>query len=231
MIRATRDASYSITVASGDDFEVREFTVHERISALFSVSLTAVTRNPDVDFEAIIGRAASFTLRGGVQEMQTRLWTGICKDVQEVAVEETGLSTYVLEIVPVLWLATQRRNHRMFQAMSDIDIALQFLSEWGIKPVLHLSSQYKKRKYRVQYGESDYAFLCRLLEGAGVSFYFVQQSGETQMVVSDAPQANELRLPRIPFRDRPGDADREHVTGLRVGRHVQPGRYTMRDHD
>jgi type VI secretion system secreted protein VgrG len=220
-----------VTVASGDAFDVREFRVHEKISELFSVTLTAVTSNPDVDFEAIIGQPASFALLGGIEQAVVRGWTGICKDVQEVAVEETGLSTYTFEIVPTLWLATQRRNHRMFQVMSDVDIALQILSEWGVSPITQLSSTYKKRKYRVQYGESDYAFLCRMLEDSGVSFYFFLQDDEAKLVLSDAPQANELRSPAIPFRDRPGDADREHVTALRIGRHARAGRYTIRDHD
>ncbi len=56
--------------------------------------------------------------------------------------------------MPTLWLATQRRNHRIFQLKSEIDIALQILAEWGIKPELHLAAKYKKRKFRVQYGRA-----------------------------------------------------------------------------
>ncbi len=163
--------------------------------------------------------------------MRARAWTGICREVQEIAVEESGLSTYRIEIVPALWLASQRRNHRMFQLVSDVDIALKLLSEWGIEPVLELSATYKKRKYRVQYGESDHAFICRLLEDSGISFYFTGDSGETRLVLSDAPEAGELRDPHIAFRDKPGDADLEHVTAVRTGRRVRPGRYTLRDHD
>src|SRR5262249_46585597 len=74
-------------------------------------------------------------------------------------------------------------------------------------------------------------FLCRMLEDAGVSFYFVERGGESKLVLSDAPQANELRDPRIPFRDHPTAADREHVTAVRVARRVRPGSYTVRDHD
>ncbi len=185
----TRTVSLSLRVASGDALHVRRFSVHERISALFSVSITAVAESPDLDFEAIIGKDASFTVHAGLAgAVRTRVWTGVCKEVREVAVEESGLSTYEIEIVPVLWLASQRRNHRMFQLLSDVDIALRLLSEWGIDPVQRLTAAYKKRKYRVQYGESDYAFLCRMLEDAGVSFYFTGYSGESRLVLSDAPE-------------------------------------------
>src|SRR5262249_54978210 len=119
----------------------------------------------------------------------------------------------------------------MFQGLSDVDIALALLSEWGISPVQQLSGTYRKRKYRVQYGESDYDFVCRMLEDAGVSFWFEDQNGETAMVLSDAPHANLLRAPKIICHDAPTAADREHVTGVRVRRAVRPGKVTLRDHD
>lgn len=165
MTNAARQADFSVSVASGEPLDVRDFEVHERISTLFSIRITAVTENADLDFEAIVGQPARFQVKGDLAgTTRARVWTGICKEVQEIAVEEAGLSTYALEIVPTLWLADQRRNHRMFQLLSDVDIVLALLSEWGIDPVKQLSATYKKRRYRVQYGESDFAFICRLLE-------------------------------------------------------------------
>jgi type VI secretion system secreted protein VgrG len=220
-----------VTIASGDSFDVRQFSVVERMSSLFEITLLAVSENPDVDFEAAVGQAASFSMGGeGEGSPGLRGWTGLCSELQQLQVEEGGLSTYHLVIVPSLWLLTQRRNHRMFQQKSELDIALQLLHEWGIKPEKRLSSAYKKRKYRVQYGESDFAFLSRLLEDAGISFFFEAHEGESRLVLSDAPHAAEAHAP-IPFRDAPTTADRHHVSSVRVGRKVRPGKYTMRDHD
>ena len=224
----SEEAAFTLSVASGDALDVREVTAHERISALFSIKVTAVAHEADIDFEAIVGKPAGFEVK---TRGQRRAWTGVCKELHQVAAEESGLSTYAIEIVPVLWLATQRRNHRMFQGLSDVDIATALMAEWGVTPVQQLSGTYKKRKVRVQYGESDFAFLCRLLEDAGVSFYFAEQGDETALVLTDAPHANDARPVLIPFRDHPSDADREHVTAVRVGRKVQPGRYAVRDHD
>ncbi len=229
---ASPAADMAVTIASGDALDIRELTVYEAMSALFSVTLTAHSENPDIDFEAAVGKAASFTLHGRVEGAQrTRTWTGLCNELHQVRVEEGGASTYRLRIVPTLWLATQRRNHRMFQMMSEIDIVLQLLGEWGIEPDRKLTGQYKKRKYRVQYAETDFAFISRMLEDVGVSFYFEEQSGQTQLVLADAPQSNDPRLPPIAFRDDPTNSDKEHVTQVSVGRQVRPGKYTMRDHD
>jgi type VI secretion system secreted protein VgrG len=221
----------SVTIASEDALDVRRFEITERISTLFSVVLEVVSPDPDLDFEAAIGLPARFSIKAGAGVARARTWSGVCAELHQIAVEESGLSTYELTIVPSLWLATQRRNHRMFQGKSEVDIVLQLLDEWGVDPVERLTGTYKKRKVRVQYGESDFAFLCRMLEDAGVSFHFDDSEGESRLVLSDAPHAATPRDPRIPFRDSPSVADREHVTRVRVSRRVRPGAVTVRDHD
>lgn len=221
----------TVTVESGETFEVRDFAIHEQMGAIFDVSLIVLAENHNVDFDAVVGHTAKFEIAGGVGGMQPRVWTGICNDLGQIGVDEGGLSRYSLNIVPKLWLLTQRRNHRMFQQISEPDIVLKILKEWGIEPQLRIDKgAYKKRKYRVQYAESDFAFISRMLEDAGISFYFAQGESETELVLSDAPQTNPPRN-AISYREHPTVADREHVTNVRVGQKVRPGRYTLRDHD
>src|SRR4029079_4428633 len=135
---------------------------------------------------------------------------------------EAGLSTYELSIVPVLWLATQRRNHRMFQQISELCIARKLCGDGGIEPELRITGTYKKRKYRVQYAESDFAFLCRMLEDAGISFYFEQGEPATLLALSDAPQSRQARASGLPFKEHPTAVDREHVTRVHVAQRVRP---------
>jgi type VI secretion system secreted protein VgrG len=215
-----------VHVATHDALDVRHFVVQERISSLFEVRVVAVSSNPDIDFEAVIGQPMSFVAHGP----EVRTWAGVCSDLRQVRVEEHHLSHYELTLVPRMWLLTQRRNHRMFQLLTELDIVQKILGEWGIPPTLRLTGQYKKRKYRLQYGESDYTFVCRMLEDAGVSFYF-DNSGESGIVLDDGPQNNTARLP-IGFRDTPADNTQlEYVTQVHVGRRLRPGKYTVRDHD
>src|SRR5262245_43912711 len=97
-------------VASRDSLDVRRFRVSERMSSIFEVDLVAVSDNPDIDFEAVVGRPMSFVAHGA----QTRAWAGLCSGLRQIRVEEHNLSTYELTLVPTLWLTTQRRNYRMF---------------------------------------------------------------------------------------------------------------------
>lgn len=231
VMSAPGTSNLSVELASGDSFDVREFTVHERMSQLFEVRLVALTDNANVDFESIVGQKAKFVMHHGQGLGAQRIWTGICNELEQLTVEESGLSSYHIAIVPTLWLATQRRNHRMFQQLSEPDIVVKMLSEWGVEPTLKIDkAAYKKRKYRVQYAETDFAFISRMLEDAGISFYFESQDGESKLVLSDAPQSNAARS-SIAFRDNPTTADLEHVTDVRMARKVRPGKLTIRDVD
>jgi type VI secretion system secreted protein VgrG len=219
-------------VESGDAFDVSLFTIQERISTLFEIKIVAFSRDADVDFDAIVGRSARFEMRFGPADSDpVRAWTGICSQVQQVGVEERGVSTYELTVVPKLWLATQRRNYRMFQHVSELEIAKTLLSEWGIEAKADISGVHKKRKYRVQYGESDFAFVSRMLEDAGISYFFEEAGAGTRLVLCDAPQAAERREASVAYRERPTAHGGEHVTKVHVGQRVRPGRYTVRDYD
>jgi type VI secretion system secreted protein VgrG len=223
-------ANLEVHVASGDSLDVRRFKLHERMSAFFEATAHVVCENASVDFDAIVGQPASFTL--GARE-GARTFHGLCRDFRLVRVEEEGLTTYELSVVPTLWLLTQRRNHRMFQQVSELEIVIAMLAEWGIEPIVELDAgAYKKRKYRVQYGESDYDFIRRMMEDVGISFFFREVGGETKMVLSDAPQQSAPRDPAIRFADDPSPSpDQEWVTRLEIGQRVRPGRFTVRDHD
>ncbi|EYF02648.1 type VI secretion system Vgr family protein [Chondromyces apiculatus] len=217
------------SIGSSDAIDVREFSVQESMSSLFAITLVVLSDNEAIDFDTVLGSPGRFQLRSGSHE---RSWTGLYRHIEQVGAEQEGLSTYRLTLVPELWLATQRRNHRMFQQLSELDIALLLLDEWSIPTRVKVTSSYKKRKYRVQYAESDYTFLCRLLEDAGISFYFAPAGdGTTEFVLSDAPHREERREPAIPFRDDVSLQHGEHLTRVRVAQQVRPGRYIMRDHD
>src|SRR5258706_58175 len=100
----------SVVVSSADKLDVREFHVREELSSLFEINVVAVSDNPSIDFESVVGKPARFTLHGRVGGGHgPRNWTGIASELYQERVETAGLSTYHLTIVPTLWLLTQRR--------------------------------------------------------------------------------------------------------------------------
>ncbi len=226
----------SLTVASGDDLSVRQFSAEEAASALFSVSVWVRTPNPEVDLEAIVGKEATFHVTHGTRftaGMGSRTWKGVVAFAEQVQAEPTGLSTYYLRIVPKLYLLTQRRNYRIFQHLAVPDIVDVILGEHGVDHAWNADrGRYPKLEYKVQYGESDYTFVTRLLEEAGIAFVFADpEASGTLLTLDDQLPARSARPP-VRYVDNPNQAsEKEFVTRVRLSHEVRSGAHTLRDYD
>jgi type VI secretion system secreted protein VgrG len=224
----------TVQVAGGEALDVRHFIVTEGLSMLFEVQLEVVSQNPDVDFAEIVGKPARFTLHQAHAGGEPRTWIGVCSHIEQLGVEESenGLSTYALSIMPTLWLLSHRRNHRMFQQKSEPRIVLDMLAEWGIEVEPRVDmADYPTREYRLQYGETDFAFISRMLEDAGITYFFETVDDRPVMVISDEPTRRAPRPPLPYVADHDHPVESEYVTDLRIARQVRPGRYTQRDVD
>lgn len=229
----------SLIFGDGDDsLSPRAFSLRERLNEPFQLDVIARTPNADVDFEALIGRPVTFRVDSGILATAEgkRSWTGICAHCEQVRVEPDGLSTYELRIVPRLWVLSQRRNHRLFQHQSVVDILKTFARHWEIPIRIELDeARYPPLELRTQYGESDLTFLSRLLEEASITYTFVSDEDHgTVAVFRDEPHAAEPRSAPLPFVDDPGEAQSmgvEHCTAVRLRREMKPGRIVLRDFD
>lgn len=221
-----------LTVRSGDRFEVRKFHVREALHELYRVELVVASEDRTIDLDVLVGQTARFRLQRA-SSMASRSWEGIVTSCEHDEIVEDVTATYRIVVEPPMWLLTQRRNYRIFQQSSDPSTARQVLADWGIAAVsAYDDALYPGRKYRVQYAESDYDFVRRLLEDAGITFYFEERDGKNELVMSDAPHAASVRSVPVHYENQPtGELLREVATRVRVTRKLRPGRYTQRDVD
>jgi len=218
-----------VEVASGDHLDVRHFDLRMRMSELFRIELEVVSSNLSVALDQVIGNDASFTLE---REGSTQRLTGIAIEMEQVRVDDQGLATYRLVLAPKAWRLTQRKNYRIFQFMSEIDIVKQLLGEWNIEhEVMVAQGSHGARKFRVQYGESDFSFMCRLMEEAGISFFFEGAAEETVLVLDDEPQDRSAAVAPLPFYDKPQTTLASFVTNVAVFQAVRPAKVTISDVD
>src|SRR5262249_26524625 len=161
---------------------ITRFSVQESMSGLFEITIEALSPDDDLDLGSIVGRGAGFRVSTSVKNplVGQRAWTGVVCAMELLHSEPTGASTYGLRLVPDLWLLTQRRNHRIFQHFSIPDIVKKIFGEWHIQPTWKIDEgTYAKLEMRVQYGESDFAFVSRLLEEAGIAYWFADEKGKS----------------------------------------------------
>ena len=232
-----------LTVASTESsLSVRRVSVQESISRLFTLNIVARTEDHSLNLEAIVGKAASFRAVTGHAYAAyggARLWTGVVSYAEQIqglapAPGEKPLSTYFFRLVPNLWLLTQRRGNRIYQHLAIPDILDKLLKEWAIEPVWKIDrGKYPKLEYKAQYGETDFAFLSRLCEEAGICFTFPDDDAAgSKLTFHDKPQANGPRGISIPYVDNPNQsAEQEFVTNVRLSHEVRPGAATIRDYD
>jgi type VI secretion system secreted protein VgrG len=223
--------------------DVRHFAVHEAMNELFEVTVVATSPDDAIDLSAAVGKGAAFKLETGNYMASTpvRVWAGVVAHMsQDHAEPQPGVSIYNVVIAPMFWRTTLRRNSRIFQHLTTPDIVKQLLAEWKITPVMKLKQEYKKHEYCVQYGETDFQFICRLLEDAGISFSFShdQTTGKgediTKLVLNDTPNKEAPRKGPLVYAGHQTPrfgGDRDFCSTVSITQRVKPGKFTTRDFD
>jgi hypothetical protein len=156
---------------ASETFRVRSLTGKEAISEAwsFDVVVTADETGDAVERAALAQRA---TLVFNIGE-QPRAFYGIVGAVRVAEVHPPDHAiTYVVRVVPRLWLLRRKKRTRIFQGMRVPDIVSSVLLDAGIATRWQLVRAYPAREYCTQYEETDYHFIRRILAEAGIFFYF-----------------------------------------------------------
>jgi type VI secretion system secreted protein VgrG len=213
---------------------VRKFRVDEGVSDLFRIQLTVVSPLDSIELGRVVGHRATLTVAGAT----LRVFRGIVNEMSLVRSHDsaTGLSTYTLSLVPSLWRLTQRVNQRLFQHVSIPDMVTKILGEHGVSHTWQIARElYPRLELRTQYGETDYDFVKRLLEEAGVSFFFVDEAeAENTLILTDSPHSAPLKRPPVPFVEQvfqAGEDKHLFVTRVTFRERSRPGTVTLRDYD
>ncbi|MEL6519827.1 MAG: type VI secretion system tip protein TssI/VgrG [Pseudomonadota bacterium] len=156
----------------------------DSINELFEYRIEAVSDDPFIDFDALVGHHISVELTHVYKDK--KWYDGILSDVQYVGVGESG-NMYRLVLRPWFWLATKRRNQRIFHEKTAPEIISEILGEYGMGSFQDtLTKTYPKLEYTVQYRESDMTFVSRMMEKFGINYYFSHSQGEHVMVLVDS---------------------------------------------
>lgn len=230
-------------VAHGESvFDVSEFTIDDQMSSLFEVHVTATCSDGTIDLSKIVGEGAAFRYKHHSGDL---IWAGLCAEATQLKNQPQGattLSVYRFVLVPALWRTTLRRNNRVFEPLTLPKLVEKILQEWMIPfDMKKLKETYRKKAFRVQYGETDFAFLSRVLEEAGISYWFdsdvASGPGSTisSVVFSDQPQTADPLGGPFPYRATGRHKtfqDGENVIfDVAVGQQMRFGKSTTADFD
>ncbi|MBS3883325.1 type VI secretion system tip protein VgrG [Proteus mirabilis] len=157
-----------------DTFQVTEFNLTEGLSSLFSLSISAVSALPFIDFQRHLGLASSLTVkRDGVL---IRKVNGILAGA--VQGNTDGVKTwYHFDIRPEMWVMTLNQDSRIFQHQSVPTILKTLLDEAHVKAdcQFYREDLHPERLYTTQKRESAFDFWCRLAFEESINFWFEEE--------------------------------------------------------
>ncbi len=206
--------------------------VREELGRPFECEVLLESDKSDVRFTDVLGNpiAVSFGFEG-----EERWFHGYVCTLAQLA-DHDRRAVYRATLRPWLWLLTRRVNCRIFQNKSVPDIVKDIVDDHGFSDLKkRLTGTYGQREFCVQYEESDFDFVSRLLEDEGIYYYFVHQNSKHELVLADAQSSHDevAGSETIPYFP-PGNSsrrERDHIYGLRVAQSVQPGAVMLNAYD
>jgi type VI secretion system secreted protein VgrG len=234
-IEAVPRAIEIITPLEPDALRFHRMHGREELSRLsdFTVELLGHPDRGDLDPDRILGQ--NVTIRLGLADDSSRYFNGFVTRFAQAGMHGRH-HRYIASVRPWTWFLTRTSDCRIFQDMTVPEIVKAVFTEHGITDFkFALTATYRKWTYCVQYRETDFNFISRLLEHEGIFYYFHHAHDRHTMVLvdSNARLSATAGYEEIPFfvADRFVRPEYEYISRWDVAREVQPGVFAHTDFD
>lgn len=197
-----------VTIAGGEKLVLVRFSGTEAISEPFVFHVEALSEtNGSVDFDKAIGRNATVAVRTTADDR--RYFVGLLTETTGGDATDEGY-VYGLVLRPWLHLLKKRINSRIFNNKTVNEILSDVFGPYGQPFEDRTERRYPQLEYCVQYRESDFDFVSRLMEAHGISYHFGFEKDRQALILADTGR-----------EDMPGKMGAE--------REVVPGEQQLRD--
>ncbi len=225
------DRNVAITTALGDDvLLVKSVSVTERLGRPFQIEADLASEQGSVNFDDILGKNA--TIRVDLPNQKTRYFNGNISRFVQTRMEGRN-AHYRATMVPWLWFLTRTADCRIFQAMKVPDIIKQIFRDQGFTDFRDaLTATYLTWDYCVQYRETDFNFVSRLMEQEGIYYFFEHDNGKHTLVLADDKSAHKPfpDYATINYRgEATGVREEEYISDWVLQMEVQAGVYSLND--
>lgn len=190
-----KDLVAQLTTALGESNLVLK-SLHgiESISNPFEFRVVFQSENDSLDQDKALGTSFTIAIKSNSEE---RYINGIVAEFSQGATKrkDNGLeqTEYTAILRPKLWYLTLDRNYLMFQQKKAIDIIKKVLKDGGVTEIEDKTKSRGRieRDYCVQYAESSFNFISRLMEDEGIFYFFKHSNGKHTMVLADSSSAHQ----------------------------------------
>lgn len=164
-------------------------------------------------------------------DQKPRYFSGVVNRFIAGALNRRKLRTYCAEVVPWPWLLTRTTDCRIFQNQSTPEIIQTIFKDFGFNDfALELSGSFPKREYCVQYRETAFNFISRLMEHEGIFYFFRHEEGKHTMVLANAISSY-ADCPESPVEYSAGSLAPNHVLSWEHHYEFRSGKWTRTDYN
>ena len=224
--------SIAISTPLEDDVLVlRRMFGHEAISQLFQYELELYSDDLEIKYEKLLGGNA--TVRVAVKNEKIRYFNGYISSFSFVG-EEGRHFKYHAILSPWLWFLTRTADCRIFQEKTVPDIIKEVFRHNGFTDFRdELTTEYKEWEYIVQYRETDFNFVSRLMEQEGIYYFFTHKDGKHELVLADAFSSHQSteeyhEIPYFP-PENSSQRNQDHIDTWLIQKKVMPGSCVLND--
>lgn len=222
----------------GPDLLLGQLTAQEALSEPFTYTVLALSPKPNLDFDALLGQHITVRLHQNSELSETpRYFDGIVEQVSLIG-QSGRFFQYLIIARPWFWFLSQTQDCKVFQNKTVLEIIDAVLADHGIARIeKRTTASFTPWVYCVQYRESDFNFLSRLMEQEGIYYYFAHEAGRHTMVLADSVSASEPCPGCTPLQVRYQHGGQQAGLGLEscwdlsCTQRVQPGAAMLQDYD
>jgi type VI secretion system secreted protein VgrG len=227
----------------GDNVLVlKSFAGHEGLGEIFEFHIEALSEQENIDFDQAIGNACTIKLR--TRQVKDRFFCGILTEANWLGRDPDYFSdkdkfySYRLILRPWFWLLGHRADCRIFLDKKVTEIIQDVFTKAGFSSGTDFklpNGNYDKIEYCVQYRESDFAFVSRLMEQYGIYYFFEHKDGQHTMVLADSRSSHNAipELPTIRYNPAIGGYNRQeqNLISWSSTRRFRTGKIEFNDYD
>lgn len=141
--------------------------------------------------------------------------------------------TYELRMELWVKLLTHTSDYKAFQNKTVVDILDEVLAEYPYPVEKRLVESYPVRTWQVQYGETDFDFLQRLMQEWGIYWWFEHSEDSHTLVLADAISAHKAcpDSPLVEWHQEGLKLDKEFIHTITANESLRTGQWVLDDFD
>ncbi len=224
----------AVTSPLGDDVLLfHSMNVSEQLGRLFQFDLDLLSSDPEIKLQDIVGQ--NVTVRYLRPDGENRYFNGFVNQFSQAGAHG-NLFVYRATLRPWFWFLTRSADCRIFQNKTVPDIIKEVFRDKGFSDFEDtLSGSYREWENCVQYRETDFNFVSRLMEQEGIYYYFGHEDGKHTLVLSDSISSHETvsGYEEVSYYP-PEESERgghDHISDWSLNQIIQPGAYALNDYD